>query len=315
MNIIEFALFCKIFKALNGGSTPSAPDTLTAGLYQTGAIALYEEQGADAIEDMMITSWDELLANGTVHVEDGVVYSNVDFDTWENASADALVGDLILPNDGTITKLGDYRDWYDEDDNWFHEGHIGFESCYNLTGVWIPDSVTSIGNEAFYGCPSLTSINLPEGVTSIGDIAFSFCDNLTSITIPESVTSIGGSAFQNCPSLTSITIPDSVENISNGTFSGCQSLTGVTIGNSVKSIGENAFEHCYENLTSITIPDSVESIGKYAFLNCSSLESVIFDGTTAEWNSIEKGDGWCEHVPATYVQCSDGTVSLVTEAS
>jgi hypothetical protein len=54
----------------------------------------------------------------------------------------------------------------------------------------------------------LTSITIPNSVTSIGDDAFWNCTSLTSITIPKSVTNIGDYAFWNCTSLTSITIKD-----------------------------------------------------------------------------------------------------------
>jgi hypothetical protein len=77
---------------------------------------------------------------------------------------------------------------------------IGDDAFYrkSLTSVTIPNSVKSIGNTAFYGCSGLTSVSIGNSVTSIGSYAFSGCSNLTSITIPNSVTSIGGGAFQGC---------------------------------------------------------------------------------------------------------------------
>ena len=59
-------------------------------------------------------------------------------------------------------------------------GDVSFAVCGNLTGVNIPNTVTSIGQWAF--CQSgITSITLPEGVTEIGPIAFGVCPNLTSV--------------------------------------------------------------------------------------------------------------------------------------
>jgi hypothetical protein len=77
----------------------------------------------------------------------------------------------------------------------------------------MPDSVTSIGNEAFRNCTSLASITIPDSVKTIGYSAFVNCTSLTSIVIPDSVTSIDYSAFQGCTSLTSVTIPNSVTSI------------------------------------------------------------------------------------------------------
>jgi len=91
--------------------------------------------------------------------------------------------------------------------------------------VTIPDSVTSIGNQAFQGCFGLTNITIPVNVTSIGYGAFSNCIGLASITIPANVTSIGDYAFYGCDSLTTITIPASVTSIGNGAFESCDSLT------------------------------------------------------------------------------------------
>ena len=137
----------------------------------------------------------------------------------------------------------------------------------------IPNSVTSIGENAFEDFSSLTSVTIGNSVTSIGRYAFSGCYGLTSITIGDSVASIGVHAFSGCKGLISVTIPNSVTSIENGAFEGCSGLASITIGNSVTSIGYQAFYHC-SNLTSVTIPNSVTSIGRYAFSGCKGLTSV-----------------------------------------
>ena len=133
--------------------------------------------------------------------------------------------------------------------------------------------VRGISLTAFMCCKNLTSVYIPISVYSIGSNAFQYCSSLESVTIPNSVTSIGIYTFQDCTSLTSITIPNSVTSIGNFAFNNCKELKSLTIGNSVTSIGKNAFSYC-ENLTSVTIPKSVTSIGEYAFRYCIGLTSV-----------------------------------------
>ncbi|MGI6265168.1 MAG: leucine-rich repeat protein [Acutalibacteraceae bacterium] len=148
--------------------------------------------------------------------------------------------------------------------------------CYpaGKTGVYtIPNSVTSIGEDAFEYCRGLTSIIIPDSVTSIGEYAFGYCRGLTSVTIPDSVTSIGDCAFEGCTGLLNVTIPDSVTSIGSCAFNGCAGLTSITIPDSVTSIGEYAFADC-TGLTSVTIPNSVTSIGDVAFYGCTGLKRI-----------------------------------------
>ena len=89
----------------------------------------------------------------------------------------------------------------------------------------IPDSITSIGDDAFYGS-SLTSVTIPYSVTSIGTNAFSDCSGLTSVTIPDGVTNIGDSAFAGCLSLTSVYFQGNAPSLNSGLFEYPSPVTG-----------------------------------------------------------------------------------------
>ena len=110
-------------------------------------------------------------------------------------------------------------------------GRSAFYGKKTITGVVLPDGITTINAYAFYNCSSLASVTIPDSVTSIGSAAFYNCSNLASVTIGNGVTTIGGSAFSGCSSLESITIPDGVTSIGNYAFSGCSGLTSVTFAN------------------------------------------------------------------------------------
>ena len=147
-------------------------------------------------------------------------------------------------------------------------------------------------NEAFVKL----GLNPIKGFTKIPGGYFNSTD-VEKVEIPSNITGIGSYAFYNCPSLTNIEIPSSVTIIGSSAFYGCTSLTSIVIPNSVKSIGVMAFGLC-RSLTSIEIPNSVTSIGEYTFSNCKSLTEIKFNGTKAQWESIEKGSDWKEYVPA-----------------
>ena len=206
-------------------------------------------------------------------------------------------GDVEIPatiNGTTVTSIGDFAFGYSGltgitlPEGVTSIGDSAFKGCFGLTSIMLPASVTSIGNSAFSYCFGLTSITLPEGITNIGGAAFVGCYGLTSITIPAGVTSIGNAAFNGCSGLTSLVLPEGVTSIGNSAFDGCSGLTSLVLPEGVTSIGNYAFS--YSGLTSITLPEGVTSIGDYAFYSCSGLTSIT--------------------IPASVTSVSNGAFSL-----
>ena len=200
-----------------------------------------------------------------------------------------------------------------------------FKNCSNMSGVFLPNTITNIGGSAFYGCSGLSSISIPGSVTSVGYNAFYGCSNLTRVSlycqeignwfnsntsineifIGKEVTKIGYSAFSGCTGLTKVEISDlaawcnisffsnSFENAHHLYLNG-QEITNLTIPNSITQIGSSTFKGC-TGLTSVEIPNSVTSIGSSAFENCTGLTSVeipnsvtkIFDSAFAGCTSLK----------------------------
>ena len=152
-------------------------------------------------------------------------------------------------------------------------GEDAFNGCSNLKEIIIPSSVIKIAYQTFCECSSLEKIVIPEGVTKIAQCAFKGCSSLKEIAIPSTVISIESYSFEDCNSLEEITIPNGVTSIGRWAFSRCSSLKEITIPEGVTSIGGDAFSGC-SSLKEITIPEGVTSIGGNAFSGCSSLKEI-----------------------------------------
>ena len=159
-------------------------------------------------------------------------------------------------------------------------GEEAFSNCTELKGsLTLSNSLKTIGNKAFYNCNRLNgSLTIPNTVTTIGIAAFGLCTGFNgSLTIPNSVTTIGSSAFSNCQGFKGdLTIPSSITTIEDNTFSSCFGFNGkLTIPNSVTTIGISAFYQCYGFKGDLTIPNSVTTIGEGAFMECTGFKGNL----------------------------------------
>lgn len=85
------------------------------------------------------------------------------------------------------------------------QNKILLASCSTSTNIF--NDITVIANYTLYGVKNdgLVNVNLPETITSIGNNAFSN-STLESIIIPKSVGTIADQAFKDCQKLTNVTI-------------------------------------------------------------------------------------------------------------
>lgn len=160
---------------------------------------------------------------------------------------------------------------------------IGHAAFFNsaVTSVTIPDSVTSISDEAFVNCPQLTNISIPNSVTYIGFSAFSSCTSLKSITLPSSLSFISGALFLGCSQLTTIHIPVSVTSIGNNAFADCPSLMTVTYPGSKTQ---------WDDITKGRNSDVLEN-----HLICAMLEATFTaDGESISTQTIDRGGKFTE---------------------
>ena len=192
-----------------------------------------------------------------------------------------------------------------------------------LKSITLSNSIKTIGIDAFSGCSSLEEVIYEGDIESWCAINFAsatanptnYSNNLiidgktiTSINIPSSVAKIGDYAFVNNDAITEITIASELTEIGERAFSGCDNVTTLTAStlalsdinirkvttlviNGGESIPQSIFQNCTK-LESVTISTSITEIKNSAFSGCTSLTTIIYEGTSEQWEGITKGTRW-----------------------
>lgn len=203
------------------------------------------------------------------------------------ASYDNNTPDGVIDIPDTVTSGGQPYTVTAIGDSAFNPSH----TITNVSSVFIPATVTSIGPFAFRYCKFLATVTFAEDsqLKSIGLGAFWGTEpvhpRFKEIKIPDSVETIGNGAFYDCRDLERITLPSALQTLSAVTFYDCTALSEVTFPASLKTIESSAFGGC-RNLSEVKLPASLEAIESYVFHRCSDLKTVFYDGSLAQWNHI-----------------------------
>ena len=153
-----------------------------------------------------------------------------------------------------------------------------------ITGILIPDSVQTIGNEAFSECLALEWVEMPVEMESIGYRAFYGCEYLSSIEIPEGITELKSETFRNCKALDFVILPSSLQKISDRVFKECVSLSGIRFPSDLQTIGVESFHSCKK--LSTVIVENLNELGDNAFANCEKLKFFCIGNVNTVGNGI-----------------------------
>lgn len=243
----------------------------------------------------------DCTALASIEVEEGNIVYRAEGNCLIKYTTDTLIlgcRTSEIPSDGSVVGIAAYA----------------FQGCSELTGIAIPNSIKSIGNNAFSGCTGLEAVDITDLATwckvSFGNtysnplyyahMLYINGELMTDVTIPEGIKSISKYAFCGCTSFSSVHITDLAAwcriSFGNGQsnplyyaedmYLNGEKVEKLVIPEGTTSISAYAFNNG-TGFTEIILPESVTNIGTYAFSGCKNLKEikipngVINIGTTA----------------------------------
>ncbi len=223
-------------KDINVGDTLTIPSTITVGsnIYDVVAIA---DHAFDA--DMKTMPKEQ----GSIYISEGITnIGDYAFNSWNG-----YTNSLYIPS--TVDTIGEYA----------------FADT-EFASIVISEGVTTISNNAFDGAynprsdfADLNTINLPDSITTIGDEAFARSNDIVNITIPRNLVTLGKGAFSDSYDILNITAPSGSTNFS--------SADGVLFNADKTTLISFPMGKSYSTpLTSYTMPDSVTTVADYAMM-------------------------------------------------
>ena len=251
------------------------------GAYRAGAIEEFIKYGEDAdIQNLFLESWDDVTyrvdSMGYLKIEDSYYYSG-----WGSV-------DLIIPESYGATKIGKYS----------------FDDICTIGGLYLPEGITLIEQNAFEYLSGCRIIYIPASVTTISeDLADiralgsfvvneqnpNYCSvdgslytkdmktlirqaqaTTGTITLPDGLTKISNCAFYTSRA-SKVIIPDSLTTIGYDAFQDA-AIKEVVLSKNLTSMGSYAF--CDTAIVDIEIPASLKEISHCTFQGCDNLKTI-----------------------------------------
>ena len=209
-------------------------------------------------------------------------------------------------------------------DSLIYLGSMAFSGCKSLKSITIPEKITELNAYIFSECTSLETVIIEGPVTDIYAGAFYLCSSLKTCDLPSSVTYMSDYVFEGCTQLAEkenglfyvdnwlVGVEDGIfaAEIRNGTigiaggiFWSQTTLKTVYIPASIRYIGNYVFEAC-ANLSKVTIENGVSYLSCGIFDGCVRLKEIVFIGTKAQWEAMEKDSDWMNG--EITIICTDG---------
>lgn len=153
----------------------------------------------------------------------------------------------------------------------------------DIKSVYCGNRVTEIGKFAFQECKKLKKVIIPDSVTSLKEQAFAV-SGVEDLTMSDRITIMERAVFLDCDSLESIKLPYSLMVLTQETFQSCDLLKDVKIGPNVTTIERDVFASTA--LKTIRLPASVQSVNATAFNN-TQLSSFEVDEDSAYYCTLD----------------------------
>ncbi len=128
-----------------------------------------------------------------------------------------------------------------------YSGHDAEVVIPDVIGKGSP--VTILYDDLFKGHPEIVSVYIPDSVTDMGEFLFDGCENLKTIKLPECLENLWGYTFAGS-GIEEIILPEKLKTIPSYAFYNCRNLKKVVCNSGLKKIRAHAFAGC-EKLTEV----------------------------------------------------------------